>query len=81
MDYNLTEEQQEIVALTDRIGREKIKPVREHYDVTEEFPWPIYEEIKRAGLLGVYLPEAYGGTGGNTLEAVLLSEHLSQACP
>ncbi len=81
MDYGLTEQQREIVALTDRIGREKIKPVREHYDQTEEFPWPIYEEVKRAGLLGVYLPEAYGGAGGGTLEAVLLSEHLSQACP
>ena len=81
MDYGLTEQQREIVDLTDRIGREKIRPVREQYDSSEEFPWPIFEEVKRAGLLGVYLPEAYGGTGGNTLEAVLLSEHLSQACP
>ena len=80
MDYNLTESQQDIVVLTDRLAREKIKPVRAHYDETEQYPWPIFEEMKRSGLLGVYLPEAYGGTGGGTMEAVLLSEHLSRVC-
>ncbi len=80
MDYQLTETQQEIVSLSRRLAEEKIKPVREHYDQTEEFPWPVVEEIRKADLFGVYLPEAYGGLGGGTFELVLVVEELSRAC-
>ncbi len=80
MDYNLTETQNDIVALSYQIAMEKIKPVREHYDATEEFPWPVIEEIRKADLFGVYLPEAYGGLGGGVFELVLVTEQLSRAC-
>jgi alkylation response protein AidB-like acyl-CoA dehydrogenase len=80
MDYDLTEQQQDISALAYLIGQQKIKPVREHYDQTEEYPWPIVEELRKADLYGVYLPEAYSGLGGNTLELVLVAEQLSRAC-
>ncbi len=80
MDYDLTEAQRDIVDLAYQISQQKIKPVREHYDQTEEFPWPIVEEIKKADLFGIYLPEAYGGFGGGTLELVLAAEQLSRAC-
>ena len=49
MDYFLTEEQQAIVDTAREIAQKKIKPVREHYDVTEEYPWPIVEEMRKAG--------------------------------
>ena len=39
MDYGLTEEQVMIKELCAQIGEEKIRPVREHYDETGEFPW------------------------------------------
>jgi butyryl-CoA dehydrogenase len=80
MDYDLTEQQREIADLAYQLGQTKMKPVREHYDQTEEFPWPIIEEIKKADLLGVYLPEQYGGIGGGTLDLVLVAENLSKAC-
>ena len=80
MDYGLTEAQTEIVSLARQIAQKKIRPVREHFDKTEEFPWPIIEEIKKADLFGVYLPEAYGGFGGGNFELSLVAEQLSQAC-
>jgi len=80
MDYGLTETQQEIVDLSYRIAVEKMKPVREHYDNTEEYPWPIIEEFRKADLFGVYLPEKYGGLGGGTMELVLVTEQLSRVC-
>ena len=43
MDYGLTETQQEIVNTARQVAEKKIKPVREHYDQTEEFPWPIVD--------------------------------------
>ena len=80
MDYELSENQQMIVDLATKIAETKVKPVREHYDQTEEFPWPIIDEIRKADLFGVYLPEAWGGSGGGTMELVLVTEMLSRAC-
>ena len=50
MDYELTEQQQAIVDITREIAQKKIKPVREHYDKTEEYPWEIVEELRKAGI-------------------------------
>ena len=76
MDYFLTEEQEMIRELARRIAEEKIKPVREHYDETEEFPWPILGELAKADLCGVYIPEEYGGTGGGVFDLCLAVEEL-----
>ncbi|MBI4377267.1 MAG: acyl-CoA dehydrogenase family protein [Elusimicrobia bacterium] len=80
MDYELTDQQKDIIDLAQQIAEQKIKPAREHYDEKEEFPWPIMDEIRKADLFGVYLPEAYGGLGGGTMELVLVAEQLSRAC-
>ncbi|MBI4057305.1 MAG: acyl-CoA dehydrogenase family protein [Elusimicrobia bacterium] len=80
MDHGLTEEQKDIVRLAYEIGQKKIKPVREHYDQTEEFPHEVVEEFKKSDLFGVYLPEQYGGFGGGDLELALVVEQLSRAC-
>src|SRR5438045_2061457 len=80
MDYNFNEQQLEIIEIARQIAEKKIKPVREHYDKTEEFPWPIIEELRKADLFGVYLPEQYGGTGGGNTELVIVGEALAKAC-
>ena len=76
MEYFLSEEQKMICELARRIAEEKIKPVREHYDETEEFPWPIVEELAKVDLCGVYIPEEYGGIGGGVFELCLAVEEL-----
>lgn len=78
MDYFLTEEQQMMIEVARKIAREKILPVREHYDETEEFPWPIVEEFAKSDLCGVYIPQEYGGLGGGVLDLVLIVEELSK---
>lgn len=76
MDYFLSDEQKMMVELASKIAQEKIKPVREHYDETEEFPWPIVHELAKADLCGVYIPQEYGGFGGGVLDLVLVVEEL-----
>ncbi|MBI4055620.1 MAG: acyl-CoA dehydrogenase family protein [Elusimicrobia bacterium] len=80
MDYQLTEDQRTIIELAREIAQKKIVKVREEYDEKEKFPWDIVEEIRKADLFGVYLPEEYGGTGGGNLELGLVVEELSRAC-
>jgi len=78
MNYFLTEEQKMMIEVAREVAERVIKPVREHYDETEEFPWPVVEELAKADLMGVYIPEEYGGTGGKIMELVLVVEELSK---
>lgn len=80
MDYGFTEEQKAISELAYEFAVKKIKPVREECDKNEEFPWPVVEEMRKADLFGLWLPEEYGGTGGGVTELALAIEQLSRVC-
>jgi alkylation response protein AidB-like acyl-CoA dehydrogenase len=59
---------------------EKMLPVRAELDEKEEFPWEIVKISAEAGLMGVPMPEEYGGFGGGILEYCLVAEELSRVC-
>lgn len=80
MDYELTEQQEEIRSLAYQVACRDIKPVRMKHDEEESFPWDVVKKMAAADLYGVYLPEAYGGLGGGLIEQVLVIEQLSRAC-
>ncbi len=80
MDYFLTEEQLMVQEVARNIARERVMPRAAELDEKEEFPWDLIKEIARADLFGVFIPEAYGGLGGNVMELCLATEELSRAC-
>jgi len=80
MDYLLTEEQKMIRDLCRQIGEEKIKPVRAHYDETEEFPWEVVKVFAESDLMGIFIPQEYGGMGYGIMELSVAIEELSRFC-
>ena len=80
MQYKLTDTQIMIKNLARRIAEEKIKPVREKYDKSGEFPWDIVKIMADADLFRVALPEEYDGFGGGIFEMALVTEELSRVC-
>ena len=78
MDYNLTDEQKELVSVARRIAEENMKPVRRQYDREGTYPWDIVKVLAEAGLFGVYIPKEYGGRGMGVFELVLVVEELSR---
>jgi butyryl-CoA dehydrogenase len=80
VEYFLTEEQQMIKEIAEKIAREKVRPVRADLDESEEFPWEIMKVLAQSDLFGVYLPEEYGGLGGGVLENCLAIEEMGRAC-
>jgi butyryl-CoA dehydrogenase len=80
MDYQLSETQVMIRDLCRQIAEEKVKPVREHYDETGEFPWDIVKIFADADLFGLFIEEQYGGSGGATMDLVIAVEELSKVC-
>ena len=76
MEYFLTETQKEIRDLARRFAEEKMKPVRAELDKTGEFPHALMKELGELGLMGVYIPEEYGGLGGGIMEMCIVVEEL-----
>ena len=80
MEYFFNDLQKEVKQMARTIAEEKIVPVRARLDEMEEFPRDIMKSLGDTGLLGVYLPEEYGGLGGGCLDLCLVVEELSRAC-
>ncbi len=80
MDYGLTETQVMIKDVCRDVAEEKIKPVREHYDEANEFPRELLPVFAQADLCGLYIEEAYGGTGGGVMDLCVAVEELSKVC-
>ena len=66
--------------LARQLAREKIAPLAAPLDETESFPAEQLELLARQGLLGIWLPETYGGTDLGCLALALVAEELAWAC-
>ncbi|MGI6657635.1 MAG: acyl-CoA dehydrogenase family protein [Desulfobulbus sp.] len=80
MDYFLTEEQQMIVDTAREIADEKIIPIRAELDEKNQFPREILQDMAKADLFSLFVPEEYGGLGGGCFEIVLAMEQLARGC-
>jgi butyryl-CoA dehydrogenase len=79
MDFGLSEDQREIQALAREVAKEKIEPHAAEWDREHRFPRELFTELAELGLMGVCIPEAYGGAGADFLSYVLVLEELSRA--
>jgi len=80
MDFKLTEEQRHLVDMVDSLAEKEFRPLASRWDENEEFPWPNVKKLAELGLLGLSIPEEYGGAGRGILDTVLVVEHIAQHC-
>ena len=80
MERFLTEEQQMIVDIARQITDELIIPQRAELDEKHEFPRDILNAIAQADLLGLIIPEAYGGFGASYFDVILAIEEFGRGC-
>lgn len=78
--FNLSEDHQMVRDMVRKLATEEIAPRAAEYDRTREFPWDNIRKMAELGLMGVTVPEQYGGAGMDTLAYVLVIEELSKAC-
>jgi alkylation response protein AidB-like acyl-CoA dehydrogenase len=79
MEFELTPEQRAIQALAREVAEAEIAPNASAWDREHRFPDELYPKLAELGLLGVCVPEEYGGAGGDFLSYVLVLEELSRA--
>ncbi len=80
MDFQLTPEQRDLQQLVRTIAQQELKPLADRWDRTHEFPWDSIRALAKAGVLGLTIPERYGGIGASWFEAVLAIDEVARAC-
>jgi len=78
-DFGLGEDLDEVRAQVRRFARERIAPRAEQIDRSNEFPRDLWPELGAAGLLGVTVPERWGGASLGYLAHIIIMEEISRA--
>ena len=78
MNYDLTESRSSSAARCATSRSEKVAPVAEELDREHRFPYELVAELAELGLMGMPIPEEYGGGGGDTLSYAIAVEELTR---
>jgi alkylation response protein AidB-like acyl-CoA dehydrogenase len=79
VDFDLTQDQREIQALTRDFARAEIEPHAAQWDRDHHFPRELFSKLAELGLMGACVPEEYGGAGVDFPSYILVLEELSRA--
>jgi alkylation response protein AidB-like acyl-CoA dehydrogenase len=77
--FALSDDQREIQALARDFAQAEIEPHAADWDRAHGFPRALIGKLAELGLMGVCVPEAYGGAGADFLSYILVLEELSRA--
>jgi alkylation response protein AidB-like acyl-CoA dehydrogenase len=95
MDFSFSTEQRQIKDMVAEFADEEIRPRAAEIDETDEFPWDLVDQMAELGLMGMPIPEEYGGAGldyhayATALEEIsrgsgglgtIVAAHISLAC-
>ena len=80
MDFELTEEQHMWQEAVHDFVRREVKPKAREVDESGEFNWSAAHKMGPLGLLGMNVPEEYGGSGVDAISAAIAIEELGWGC-
>ncbi len=80
MEFQLTTEQQALREVIHDFVAAEVRPRARHTDETGEFNWPATRKMGPLGLLGLEVPEEYGGAALDAISAAIAIEELGWAC-
>src|SRR5262245_40864658 len=80
MRLELTDEQQMIQSMARELADKEIAPIAAAIDREERFPHETVRRLGELGLLGIAVPEPWGGSGADTVSYVVALEEVARAC-
>ena len=80
MDFHLSKEQEMLRKLFREFAENEVKPLAQEVDEQERFPAETVKKMAKLGMMGIYLPREYGGSGADVLSYVMAVEELSKVC-
>jgi alkylation response protein AidB-like acyl-CoA dehydrogenase len=80
MNFRITENQQMIADMIRKFGKEHILPKMMEWDESQHFPTEVFKKLGELGIMGVLVPEAYGGSGFGYMEYVTAITEIGSIC-
>lgn len=80
MDFKNNELTEQVAASAREFAKQHIKPHLMEWDETQEFPVHIFKELGKLGMMGVLVPEKYGGTGLGYFEYNAIIQEIAKVC-
>jgi alkylation response protein AidB-like acyl-CoA dehydrogenase len=78
VNFDLDEEHELLRDTVRQFALEKVAPVAEELDREKRFPYELVEEMAGLGLMGMTIPEEYGGAGADTVSYAITVEELTR---
>jgi alkylation response protein AidB-like acyl-CoA dehydrogenase len=78
MDYDLEDSHVLVRETVRQFALEKVAPVAEQLDREKQFPYELVDELAELGLMGMTIPEEYGGGGADTVSYAIAVEELTR---
>jgi alkylation response protein AidB-like acyl-CoA dehydrogenase len=80
MDFKRSELTEQVAQTARDFALQYIKPYVMEWDETQEFPIHIFKELGKLGMMGVLIPEKYGGSGLGYFEYSAIIEEIAKIC-
>lgn len=80
MDFNLSNEHKLVRKMMAEFTENEVKPIAADTDRTAEYPRENIEKLFDLGVMGMCVPEEYGGCGSDPLAAAICVEELAKQC-
>jgi butyryl-CoA dehydrogenase len=80
MNFDLTNDQKMLQDQVRKFAQAELAPVAPEIDKSGDFPWPNLKKMAQLGLLGVIVPEQYGGSGFDFVSLAIAIEEISRVC-
>ena len=78
MNFDLTEEHELVRSTVREFAEQRVAPVAEELDREARFPYELVSELAELGLMGMTIPEEYGGAGTDTVSYAIAIEELTR---
>jgi len=78
LNFDLDQEHELVRSTVRAFAEERIAPVAEELDRESRFPYDLVGELAELGLMGMTIPEAYGGAGADTVSYAIAIEELTR---
>jgi alkylation response protein AidB-like acyl-CoA dehydrogenase len=79
IDFSLTEEQRAVRTTAREFAENEVEPVAREHEESGEWPREVWKRAVETGLIGVSIPEEYGGAGMGQVEASIFAEEIAYA--
>ena len=80
MEYFLTDEEKKLKQKARTIAETLVRPIRDEFDIKGEFPMDLVKEMGKQGMLKIFVPTEYGGTGAKIMDMCIAVEEVARVC-